>query len=479
MKNRAIFFVLLCLFLQMSVWAKPIKALLLTGQGYHDYETQKVILSKGLKERLDIDITIQHDKSAEETKSKLSQPDWHEGYDVVIYNICHAKETDGAFVDSITKVHHEGLPAIAIHCSMHSYHWKIPGKKSWNDMLGVSSPNHGPKSKIKIDCVDCDHPVMKNLPKSWTTPEGELYNIKEIYDSTKVLANGTRTEKGDTTPIPCIWVNQYGKAKIFATTLGHHNSTMQTPEYLNLIANAVSWVTDKNTSAASSGTWKSLFDGQSLKGWNGDPKFWSIKDGALTGITTKENPTKGNTFLIYTGENSDNQPVEYGDFELKLKYRILGHNSGIQYRSFMLPGDQDGWRVGGYQSDMDVGKTWAGTNYGEKFRGILAKRGEKAIINGVEKQKLKNGRVKEVAMRTVESLADTDELAKFIKDAPEWNEMHIIAKGNHLIQKINGVTMSEVIDNDKENRRASGLIAIQLHGGPAMTIQVKDIKIKE
>ena len=92
---------------------------------------------------------------------------------------------------------------------------------------------------------------------------------------------------------------------------------------------------------------------------------------------------------------------------------------------------------------------------------------------------LANGRTVETATRTVESLADSGELKKAIKSAPEWNEMHIIAKGYHFIQKINGVTMSEVIDNDVENRRDTGLIAIQLHGGPPMTVQVRDVQIKE
>ncbi len=216
--------------------------------------------------------------------------------------------------------------------------------------------------------------------------------------------------------------------------------------------------------------WTSLFDGKSLKGWDGDPKFWSVKDGAITGITTRENLTKGNTFIIFVGDNTDRTPTEYGDMELKLQFRILGHNSGIQYRSFKLEGDNDGWRVGGYQADIDAAKKWAGTNYGEKFRGILAKRGERATLS----VPAGGGKMS----REVESIGDTNELAQKIKDAPEWNDFHIIAKGFHFTQKINGVTMSEVIDNDAKSRREKGLIAIQLHGGPPMTIQVRNIQIK-
>lgn len=230
---------------------------------------------------------------------------------------------------------------------------------------------------------------------------------------------------------------------------------------------------------AKTGQWTTLFDGESLQGWDGDPKFWSVKEGAITGITTQDNPTRGNTFIIYVGDNEDKTPVEFGDFELKLEFRIVGHNSGIQYRSFKLPGDNDGWRIGGYQADFDAAKQWAGTNYGEKFRGILAKRGEKVVLSAAKANNAKKGKRKPQVERQVESIGDTASLAREIKDAPDWNEMHVIAKDFHFVQKINGVTMSEVIDNDEANRRSEGLIAVQLHGGPPMTVQVRNVRIKQ
>jgi hypothetical protein len=225
--------------------------------------------------------------------------------------------------------------------------------------------------------------------------------------------------------------------------------------------------------------WKELFDGKTLSGWDGNPKFWSVQDGLITGLTTAQTPTEGNTFIIYTAGNADKTPVEFADFEAKIQYRIHAGNSGVQYRSFKLPGANDGWRVGGYQADFDFAKQWAGTNYGEKFRGILAKRGEKAEIKEVETVKLKNGKMKENVVSDITVLASPDVLQKAILDAPEWNEIHIIAKGNHLIQKINGVLMSEVIDMDVKNFRASGLLAIQLHAGPPMKIEVRSVQLKE
>lgn len=222
--------------------------------------------------------------------------------------------------------------------------------------------------------------------------------------------------------------------------------------------------------------WISLFDGKTLDGWDGDPRFWSVKDGAITGVTTADNATTGNTFAIYVGDNADKKPVEFADFMLTAEYRIVGHNSGLQYRSFKLPGEQDGWRIGGYQADFDAAKQWAGTNYGEQFRGILAKRGEKAVLQAVEPAA--NGKGKPVLKREVTSVGETEELAKSINDPPEWNKLTVNARGHRLVQKINGVIMSEVIDRDKENRRSTGLIALQLHQGPPMTIQLRNVKIK-
>ena len=118
---------------------KTIKALLVTGEGYHDYESQKKIISEGVSERLDIEWTIKHHKSAEEARADLSKEGWADPYDVVVYNICHAKETDKAFIEKVVDVHEAGKPMVAIHCTMHSYHWQIKqdgdALRAWNRLL--------------------------------------------------------------------------------------------------------------------------------------------------------------------------------------------------------------------------------------------------------------------------------------------------------------------------------------------------------
>jgi hypothetical protein len=216
-------------------------------------------------------------------------------------------------------------------------------------------------------------------------------------------------------------------------------------------------VTPAMVSAEEQEGFKSIFDGKTLDGWKGLEKFWSVRDGAITGETTSDNPAEGNTFLVLQG-------MEPGDFELRCKFRIVGHNSGIQYRSELV--DAEKFVVKGYQADIDASHQYIGINYGERTgRGVIGDRGKKIVYN--EKGE------KEV----VGDSCDEQEFLKSVKKE-DWNEYVIVAKGNHLIHKINGFVTSDVTDNHKDAAK-SGIIALQLHAGPPMVIQFKDIQLKE
>jgi putative membrane-bound dehydrogenase-like protein len=203
-----------------------------------------------------------------------------------------------------------------------------------------------------------------------------------------------------------------------------------------------------------------IFDGKSLEGWDGNPDFWSVKDGAIIGQTTADKPTRGNTFLIW-------RKGEVGDFELKCQYKIVGGNSGIQYRSFEVPNEK--WVVGGYQADIDSGDTYSGINYGERFRGILANRGQKTVV--------KRGADGKVQVEVAGSVGDSKEIQSKIKKE-DWNDYHIVAKGFTFEHRINGVVTSICTDEDAKERRAKGIIALQLHAGPPMTVQFRNIRLK-
>ena len=248
----SLFFVLSTLTVLSDHHAKKesFKAMMITGGCCHDYKQLKNIISEGISERVPTKWDIFFEMDQEKSKAKLSESGWSEQYDYIVYNHCFAHEKDASFVKSITEVHKAGKPAIALHCAMHSYHWSIPAeegkKKAWPEMLGASSKGHGPKAPITINKVknESDHPIMKDMPDGWETPEGELYNVQEVYEGTTVLAFGDNgKDKNPKEPQACVWINTHGKGKIFATTVGHHNSTMSTKEYLDMLGNAVHWVT--------------------------------------------------------------------------------------------------------------------------------------------------------------------------------------------------------------------------------------------
>ena len=207
---------------------------------------------------------------------------------------------------------------------------------------------------------------------------------------------------------------------------------------------------------------ESLFNGETLDGWNGDPALWRVENGAITGTSTDENPLAHNQFLIWDGE--------VGDFVLRLQFRIADRgagNSGIQYRAKRYP-DAGEWVVGGYQADIERTNKYMGILYEERGRGILALCGEKVLLTEAP-----SGFSKKV----VGKVGEVDEILQDVEPG-EWHEYEITARGNHLVHKINGRTTVSVEDEDAAHAAERGILAFQLHAGPAMQIQFRDIRLK-
>jgi len=216
---------------------------------------------------------------------------------------------------------------------------------------------------------------------------------------------------------------------------------------------------------------KPIFDGKSLKGsadgkstfgWDCDTEFWRVEGEAIVGETAVGHQPKQNIFCIYR----DAAP---GDFELKMQYKLTGAdsgNSGIQYRSVELP-EVARWVLKGYQMDIDAQQRFTGQIYEERARGFLALRGQISYIGADGKK------------GSIGSLGDGEELKKIIK-VGDWNDVHIIARGNTIIQMINGRVMSQIVDDDTSGRKLGGLIGIQLHVTPAaMKIEARNIRLKD
>jgi hypothetical protein len=206
----------------------------------------------------------------------------------------------------------------------------------------------------------------------------------------------------------------------------------------------------------------SLFNGKDLTGWEGAPDLWSVQDGVITGQTTTEHPAKENTFLIWT-----NGVV--GDFELSCEFKLTPGdsagfaNSGVQFRSKVVKPSY--WVVAGYQADMEAGPNYTGNLYEEKGRGTVDSRGQKVILQP-------GGKIKVVGM-----IGNPAEIEASIKK-DGWNKYVIIAKGNHIIEILNGHKTVDLTDEDEAHAAKSGVLALQIHAGHPMMAQFKDIRIK-
>jgi len=222
----------------------PLRALLITGGCCHDYETQKTILTNGISARANVTWTVVHEATDNERDHEFSvyaKTNWADGFDVIVHNECSGMVTNVALIERIVEAHKKGVPAVMIHCSIHSY--RHAETDEWRKLLGVTSMRHQQHVPVEVRNLRPGHPVMKGFPKTWTTPNAELYEIEKIWPNCTPLAqaHGVRTGKDHV----CIWVNEYGKARVFGTTLGHFNEEMSHDVFLDLVTRGLLWACGK------------------------------------------------------------------------------------------------------------------------------------------------------------------------------------------------------------------------------------------
>lgn len=220
----------------------------------------------------------------------------------------------------------------------------------------------------------------------------------------------------------------------------------------------------------------SIFDGKTLNNWEGDPTYWRVENGNLVGEITPTTLLKTNSFIIWKGG-------EPADFELKGEFNITTNgNSGINYRSERLTDVPFALR--GYQADIDGANRYTGQNYEERGRTTLAYRGQMTSINAqTEPSTPESVRVKVknnawTDLKITGSLGNTDSLKTKIKNE-DWNTFHLIIKGNRLLHYVNGVLMSDVTDNDLINGKLKGFLGVQVHVGPPMKVQYRNLRLKQ
>ena len=219
--------------------AKPLRALLITGGCCHNYPFQTQQLTNAVAKLAAVAWTVVME-GGNGTKAEIflyDNPDWAKGFDVVVHNECFADTTNSAYIRKITSVHKAGVPAVVIHCAMHTY--RAADIDDWREFLGVTSRRHDHQGKYPVKLVEPAHPTLKGVADNWVTPMDELYVIEQLWPTAKALATSVSEQDGKTYPVA--WVNQYGKARVFGTTYGHSDETWRDSNYLTLVARGTLW----------------------------------------------------------------------------------------------------------------------------------------------------------------------------------------------------------------------------------------------
>ena len=223
---------------------KPLRALLITGGCCHDYQTQATLLTAATKSLANVEWTIVQEGGST-TKAMIplyDKPDWAKGYDVVVHNECFADTNDADYIRKITAAHKGGTPAVVIHCAMHTY--RAAAVDDWREFLGVTSRRHDHQSAYPVRRVAADHPIMRNFPEQWTTPQDELYVIEKLWPKARALAVSTSEKDGK--EYAAVWTNDYYGTRVFGTTFGHGLATWHDPVYVAMIARGVLWAAGRD-----------------------------------------------------------------------------------------------------------------------------------------------------------------------------------------------------------------------------------------
>ena len=210
-----------------------IKALFITGGGYHDYKALNPVITKKIGALVHVSFEV---RSGVET---LKDPKFAAGFDVVVFNFCFSDEKNKEMIANALKTTRDGKPTMLIHCAMHTF----MASDEWTDCCGMRTRMHDPYRGFAVIKADKTHPIVQTLPDQWPTPGDELYQTIKLGDRSTALFKG-KAEKAIKEHVVC-WVSTYGKGKVFATTLGHDLKTVNMPEYHRLLANGLLWACDK------------------------------------------------------------------------------------------------------------------------------------------------------------------------------------------------------------------------------------------
>ncbi|MBI3853780.1 MAG: ThuA domain-containing protein [Verrucomicrobia bacterium] len=218
---------------------KPLRILLITGGCCHNYSFQAEALKAAVAKLAQAEWTVVNEGGTG-TQAMIplyDNPNWARGYDVVVHNECFADTKSPEYVRKITAMHYIGVPAVVIHCAMHTY--RATDIDDWREFLGVTSRRHDRQGLYPVKKVEPKNPILKGMPDDWVTPKDELYVIEKLWPNARALATSVSEQDGKTYPVA--WINQYGKARVFGTTFGHSDDTFRDTAFLNLVSRGLLW----------------------------------------------------------------------------------------------------------------------------------------------------------------------------------------------------------------------------------------------
>ena len=422
---------------------RPLEVLYITGGCCHDYDAQKEIIARGLESRARIRTTVIHEggSSTDHKVSVYTKPDWSKGYDVVFHNECFANVKDPAFLKLIVAEHEKGVPAVLMHCAMHCYR---AGNDDWFRFCGITSSGHGAHYPYTATLI-AEHPILRGLPKNWEIPNEELYYCDKVWPTATPLAEAVSREKQ--APQTVLWTNQFGKARVVGTTIGHYSKTVEMPAFLDLLTRSTLWAAGKlnddgtpadglaHPSGGGAPDWAAsvklppeeqsraarLFNGRDFTGWEGhiDP-YWSIADGTIVASNDASNPPKVSTYLLTT--------KPYRNFRLLLEGQLA-------------------------ESEMHSGVSL----WGKKFEHD----GETSSYQGHLVMFPSGWGLYDLFRRQGLS-GDQDGKAKAAGKQHDWNRMEILAIGSRIRLVVNGRFVFDWTDPTPE-LCVAGPIGLQLH----------------
>ncbi len=409
----------------------PMKALMIVGGQAHDYTTLPFELADTLNRRGDVDVDVNTDVLS--LSAKQLEP-----YRVLIFNDCQRPQLSEEFKQAV--IHHvqSGKGLVVMHCSL----WSYVDWPEWRKMVGGHVETHDKYTTYDVVVLDPSHAAMLGVGDRFTITD-EPYLVDQRDPSDIVLAetaeprhdNAGRLRPG---PDPQVWVKRYGKGRIFVTTFGHGAASQQSEPFISLLHNGIRWagglladsVHNQLTHSESLAGYKLLFNGRDLSGWTGDPALWTVENGELVGRATS---LPRDSFIVRR------DPA--GDFTLRLSFRLVWGNSGVQVRSTTEPAEA-ARPMKGPQVELVAGKWGSVFNYGDGERqqtgGLTAEQARAVIPDG-------------------------------------WNDVIVEAVGPQLTVTVNGLTAAQFRQADSDSR--AGLIGLQLHRGEANEIHFRDIRL--